>query len=309
MSLVDQIIQDAAGTDTPLTSVLRKCLILAFELDHDELKAWVTGELDGFASTDQLPPHRTFAITAKGLLLGGFGAEIRDQPLPSFVLDEPYRWWATTAYANQGVAAYEALVAKDPTGNATVYWPADLVAKYQTKFFAGYALNRAWQVLPIPAIGAMLDTVRTKVLQFALELRKHGLAEPMVKNTSAKEALPVIHQIFQTVIMGGTNVVGATAGQSINVANQQTVIAGDFNSLAARLNAAAVPGDQIAELRKILVNDEAKAQDTRQPTPKIKGWIATAAGYVAKEGGKAAVDLAKASISAAISSYLGLPAA
>ena len=151
MSLAREIIKEAADHTVPLTTLLRKFLILASRLKNEDMKNWVLGELNGFqkGSKEDLPPHRVFGITAKGFFVGPFGASISDQPLPAYVLDESLRWWATTSYAMQGIAAYEGMIAKDPTGKAMVNWPADLVASYQSKFIDGYALNRAWQEIPI----------------------------------------------------------------------------------------------------------------------------------------------------------------
>lgn len=304
MGQVEEIIAAAADESVSLASILRKCLILAFELNHDDLKKWVLGELDGFSADDKegLPPHRTFRITAQGLLLGPFGAQIPDQPLASFVMDEEHRFWATTAYALEGVAAYEALVTKDPTGNARVYWPADLVAHYQTKFIDGYALNRAWQLIPIPAIGAMLDTVRTKTLQFALELRKRGLDLPAQMAMSG----PVVNHVFHTVIYGGTAIVGTATAHTMNVADHQVVVAGDFPSLRLGLGSQGVPEYEIQRLYKLLEVDEMAAKETGKPTPSLLEWAATAAKMIAKEGGQAALDVAKAAVTTALNSYLGL---
>ena len=48
MRLVDEIIQMASDSEEPLSNVLRKCPVLAFELKNETLKAWVEKELNGF---------------------------------------------------------------------------------------------------------------------------------------------------------------------------------------------------------------------------------------------------------------------
>ena len=119
MSVAQEIITEAADHTVPLTTLLRKFLILASRLKNEDMKNWVLGELNGFpkGSKEDLPPHRVFGITAKGFFVGPFGASINDQPLAAFVLDKKLRWWATTAYAMQGIAAYEGMIAEDPSGN------------------------------------------------------------------------------------------------------------------------------------------------------------------------------------------------
>lgn len=307
MSLLHEIISQASDYDVPLTTILRKCLIVASRLRNEPLKAWVLGELEGFpkGSRDDLPPHRVFGITAKGLFVGAFGAQINDQPLPSGVLDEKLRWWATTAYANQGVAAYEAMIEKDATGTAMLYWPADMVARYQSKFFEGYALNRAWQEIPIGGLAEMLDTVRTKVLQFALELEAEGLSvDKLIQPSQVETVTPAVTQIFNTVVLGGPAVVGSKA-DNINIAEQQ-VVAGDFASLAEKLRGRGIHPAAVEELRQLLPEEEPKLFHRDKLSEKLSQWVQKAATTVAKEGGKAALDVAKSTISAAIMAYLGL---
>ena len=43
---------------------------------------------------------------------------------------------------------------------------------YQEKFIGGYALNRAWQEIPANALIALVDTVRTRVLRFTIDLQE-----------------------------------------------------------------------------------------------------------------------------------------
>lgn len=86
MSLSQDIIVACADDQTSLSAILRKCLILAAQLKSDELKNWVLKELEGYENLEDVPPYRTLRVTAKGLFLGGWGAQINDQPLPSSVL-------------------------------------------------------------------------------------------------------------------------------------------------------------------------------------------------------------------------------
>jgi hypothetical protein len=48
MNQIDEVIATAADDKQPVSNVLRKCLILAFELKNEKLKTWVEKELNGF---------------------------------------------------------------------------------------------------------------------------------------------------------------------------------------------------------------------------------------------------------------------
>jgi hypothetical protein len=173
MQLLAKIIEGAIDDDVKLVTLLRKCLILADNLNNESLKAWATAELNGYPDHNIIPEYRITQVTAKGLFLGPMGAQINDQPLPAGILKEAHRWWATTAYLSEPVSSYERLAGDpDKNGCATINWPADLTAAYQAKFFSGYSLNRAWQEIPMGAVAGIVDTVRTRILQFALEIQR-----------------------------------------------------------------------------------------------------------------------------------------
>jgi hypothetical protein len=46
MKLLKEIIELATDNHTPLTVVLRKCLVLAYSLKNERLKTWVEKELE-----------------------------------------------------------------------------------------------------------------------------------------------------------------------------------------------------------------------------------------------------------------------
>uniref|UniRef100_UPI0039B8CC54 AbiTii domain-containing protein n=1 Tax=Albidovulum sp. TaxID=1872424 RepID=UPI0039B8CC54 len=170
MSLIDQIITAITETDEKTSAILRRCLVLAYQLRNDDLKAWVSKELNGYDMNDpDLPEYRKVRAPAKGLFIGPLGSQINDQPLPSAVLEPDHRRFAETADLVQPIAAYEEI---SSDSNLQIAWSANLTLKYQSVFFGGnYALNRAWQEIPGSCFVAIVDTVRTRLLTLVLELK------------------------------------------------------------------------------------------------------------------------------------------
>jgi hypothetical protein len=85
---------------------------------------------------------------------------------------------------------------------------------YQRKFIDGYGLVSAWREVPIPAIVSLCDTIRNRVLSFALELE--GVLDRAGDNPSAVPAGTVTQHVT-TIIYGGTNVVASAPDARINV--------------------------------------------------------------------------------------------
>src|SRR5690606_7559084 len=125
----------------------RKCRVISHEFKNPSLTDWVHNELNGYEDWKNLPPYRIVRTGAKGLFLGPLQAQLNNQPLASIILEPDHRHFAEKAFLSEPASAYENL--KDGEGGYRIEWPANLVLKYQNSFFDGYALNRAWQELPV----------------------------------------------------------------------------------------------------------------------------------------------------------------
>ncbi len=86
MKLLDEIVDYAVDNKQPVSVLLRKCLVLAYQLKNDKLKNWVEKELDGYGLDDEIPEYRLTGAQAKGTFFGPFNAAIYEQPLPPSVL-------------------------------------------------------------------------------------------------------------------------------------------------------------------------------------------------------------------------------
>ena len=301
MSIVTDIVNGAVDDSVQLATLLRKLLIVGDSLGNESLKEWVLHELNGYQTIDQLPPYRTMEITAKGQFLSMIG-QMNDQPIPSATLEKEHRWWAETAYLLSAIASFEALVQDDPNGRIIMEWPANMTAYYSDKISKHWHLNRAWQEVPISAIRGMLDSVRTRILQFALELKREVGEGELSTDAAPPEK---VNSAVQTIIYGGTNIISPTIAGDVQVIGQQVIVQGDFFSLSNALEAIGVAKPHVAELEAAINDDKADGAD-RGYGNRVKHWLASAGSYVAKEGGAAAVEVAKAAITTAVTSYFGL---
>lgn len=302
MKLVDDIIELAVDDTARLPVILRKCLVVATKLKNDRLKNWVLGELNGFDDKKALPQYRIMQISAKGLFLGGFGSEIRNQPLPAGILDEKHRWWATTAYHMQGIASYEQLIKHPSKGDIQVEWPADLVARYQGNFMQHMALNRAWQDIPLSSLIDLVDTVRNRLLQFALELQDEiGDAETPLEKIAPEE----VEKAVTTIIYGGNNVIAGSIAGGVQQAGELNVIQGDFISLTRVLETIGVQADEIGTLEAAIAEDKLDG-DEKGIGARTSGWLSEALTSVGKGSAQVAGDVAKATLNKAVMMYFGL---
>src|ERR1019366_2648575 len=297
MKLLDEIINLAASEKGSVATLLRKCLVLSHTLKNDRLKAWAENELNGYeGNADGVPEYRKTAAAAKGFFVGPLGARINDQPIPPAVLQEQHRRFAESAVLFQPIAAYENIRGDS---RLVIEWPANLTILYQAAFFEGdYALNRAWQEIPASVVVGLIDTIKTRVLRFALELKDDlGLVSDDL-NELPKDK---IDQQVTTYIFGGHNVI---ASKDFTQTNNIEINKGDWTALAEALNSLGVQTSAISELKPILDHD---SKDVTTPGlgKRTSDWLK----QLGKKSGVMAlsigVDVAKKAVTNWILQYLG----
>jgi hypothetical protein len=295
MSLLDDIIKAITETDEKTSSILRKCLVLSYNLKNDSLKAWVSKELNGYQYDDpDLPEYRQIGAPAKGVFLGAFGRQINDQPIPSAIMRKEHRHWAEQARLTQPIAAYEDVKGDE---SRVIPWPANLVVVYQAKFFNGdLALNRAWQDIPGTVLVSVVDTVRTRVLTFVLELKDQTVEEDV-----SVERLPpsTVQTLVQMTVVGGTNVFG-----NVEQFAASTVQVGDVGSLRGTLAALGVDHQELDQLEADIAAD--KVDEPKTVGKRTLSWVARNAKAAGKGAVKIGADVATTVMTEAIKRYMGL---
>ena len=91
MSLLREIQYTAIDSNAELTTLLRKCKVLAARLGNAEFKQWVESELSGYNSKEELPDYRVLHVNSKGHFSGLFGSGLRNADIPMFSIPEELR--------------------------------------------------------------------------------------------------------------------------------------------------------------------------------------------------------------------------
>ena len=229
MSLIEEIIALATDAGASNSFLLRKCLVLAYRLNNKRLKRWVQKELDGYSPEDALPEYRVAHTFSRGVFFGSYGSKIENQPIPTAVLKPEHRNIVETADLRAPIAAYEVDRNDGSTGTWTIPWSPNLIGIYQAAFYQGdYALASAWQDIPSTFIAALNDTVRNRVLRFALEIEAEaGSSSEDVAHLPAQQ----IDQTVINIIYGGSNVIAGNMGD-VAQGEVATIVKGDVATLS-----------------------------------------------------------------------------
>jgi hypothetical protein len=294
MSLLDEIQAAAVDSSHPLSDLLRKCQILAARLRHEPFKQWVSHELNGYPDDAVLPIYRgPFQGDIKADVSGPFGSGARNVGVPTTNIPAEVREAALSMTFYQGVGTLENLIADAKRiGETRVVSSFATELAAMTPVWQNHQTMAMWKEIPIASVAGILDSVRSKALEFALEIE----AENPDAGTAATAEPPVpldrTDAIFYTVIYGGQNAIGP--GATVNV------VQGDLGSLMAYLEAQGVEKADRAQLEAALKEDKDSLG------PRVKAWLGEMTAKTVSFGSGVAQNAAGGLIAAAVLKYLGI---
>jgi hypothetical protein len=300
MALLDDIIEAATDDKVPIGTLLRKCLVLEQTFHNEKFNAWLNNELDGYDDNDELPSYRVFHAVSYGFFVGAMGRQINNQPLSLHVLEKVDRDRMRTVSLTQSASSYEGH--PDRAADAQLPWNPSMTTKYQSKFFqnSDMVLNRAWQLIPGSVLVGLLETVRNRVLRFALDLKDELGASSLTVATLSRATIDrsVVNNIY------GGNILIASHAEHFSQISQTNVSEGDIAGLEQALTNLGITKEGISALTSDIAADKAAGQETIGP--KTKGWLADIGKYVAKEGAKAGFEIAKQAATKWLLQHYGL---
>lgn len=239
--LLNEIIDLATDDKQSITTLLRKCIVLSHQLKNDRLKKWANDELNGYNSTNNLPEYRAIPAPATGLYVGP-GWSRFEQGIPSIALEKEHRKLAEVVDIAQPVGTLEDMLKSRTNSDLSFSWSGNQVAYYQAKLKSPpWQLHSVHQAVPKSVIAGIVDTIRTRVLNMALEIQSDvGEKDEDLKQITPEESKKV-DQTIVTNIFGGN--VYLSAGQSTMTATtiqqqQQNIVTGDWEHLAKVLQGA-----------------------------------------------------------------------
>lgn len=220
MSLLREIQQAATDPSFDLPSLLRKCKILANRLGSPEFKQWVNFELNGYPDLGNLPDYRVFDVEVRGYFTGSFHRVLNNANVPPSCIPKELREVLFTCRMNTPVAALVSLT-ENSDGTAQEPWNADITAYVGRQIIQDMNCLQAWKVIPVNLLASILDVIRTKILDFALEIEAEnpeaGEAQPNTQPIPQEK----IQQVFNTYITGNGNNI-ATASHHVSQESNNT---------------------------------------------------------------------------------------
>ena len=302
MTLLEEIQISAVDAKSDLATLLRKCKLLAARLGSQPLEAWVIWESNGYPDDIPVPEYRIWPLEVKGHFLGAFGAAFQNAPIPHACLPIEARKHYEHYECRQSVASIEVILSGLGRENLQVS-TSDLAVALGTNVYKGYNCVQAWAEFGSNRLVELLNSVRNRILDFALALWKEAPRAGEIGST----APPVLEakrvtQIFNTTVFGGSaNLVGTSNASSIEF----KIGIKDFSTLERILIENGIAKEDIQELRIALDSEHAPAAPEKFG-PKVSGWIAKMMGKAAEGSWEISLGAAGSLLAQAIAKYYGL---
>jgi hypothetical protein len=268
-------------------------------LKNDRLRIWANEELNGYNSIDSLPKYRVIPAAATGLFVGPGWSRFQ-QDIPSIALKNEHRELAEVVYLAQPVSSLEDTL---KSGSSLAFpWDANLVAHYHGKLLGdGWRLHSAYQTVADGAIAGVLDTVRTRVLNMALDIQSDlGEKDEDLKEVTPEGSKKVDQTIVNNIYGGNVYVSSAPMTATTIQQQQQNIVAGDWEQLAKALQSAGLSEAELTEL-STAVKTEGETMGA-----KVKGWIQRTAPKVLSGGVKVGVEVGQKLLLEHLKQYYGL---
>ncbi|EFU3942512.1 abortive phage resistance protein [Enterobacter asburiae] len=294
------VLELQALAEDPQSNILRlllKAKVISSKLNLEEVTTWVDMEINGYPTQGDTPSYRRVLL-----------------PLKAY---NPYRGWIDvdlgtddpelqehfgTACFTESISSIEKHSLSTETLHLTVP-PAMAEVLYDAS--SNSRMKLAWMVSN-GCMVSILTAVRFRILNWTLELEAQGvLGEGLFFSSKEIEVAPMtVHNI--TNIHGNVNNAGVIGSGNGDITQNNSITAGDFNSLEKQLKEWGVSDEDVRTLHQAV-------QESPAPTSadnfgsRIGEWIGNTIGKAYAGTLRIAGSAAPVLLTNAICHYYGIP--
>jgi len=252
MSLLNEIINSAVSEDSNLGEILRKCKVLASKLNNPTLAEWLIHEANGYPKESDIPGYRKLTLTVKGNF-DNCAYSVSNVTVPNMCIPKEARETFKYSEFRESVhSAQELIRGANETG---IYKTSvgDLAVFLHNKVYDGYGCRGAWGEIGKSGLVEIVNTVRNKILDFALDLQKNiPEAEDITLIKPQEVDQNLMTQIVNNNIFGNeNNLIGIADKSKINI----RIAKNDINELEKYLKSYNVQQEDINTLKSAITED------------------------------------------------------
>ena len=305
MKLLNEIVDLLSDEKGSLNQAMLKTKVLLHRLGNEELATWVSAELNGYKAGQEVPLYRVVGAQVFGNVSNGAWRH-SNFLLPVSHLSDAVRTYLQTEKLRHALAVLEDFTKE--SGRLVHKIPPEFNGALGEKLSSGYHVESAWSEIDASQVVQVVTEIRSRLLDFVLGLQ--GKLDDDVSDADLKQEAAKINSsgLFAQTVFGGNPTFGNNTtfvlghGNSQHVTN--TVIQGDFNSLASKLKDAGVADEDLVALRLAIRADEhAPELKEKKLGPSVRGWVRGMMGKAVDLAWQIEVGVAGGLLTAALQAY------
>lgn len=272
MKLVDEIIQLLSDEGASLTAALLKTKVLLFKIGQKDLAEWVNKELNGYSDEDVVPEYRVLAAQVL-VNAANVAYQFNSHPIPIGHLSESRRKSLEYSEMRQSLAVLEKLVSGGkPNGSLSSPIPMEWNGLLGESLVPGTHIQKAWCEIGVASVSGIFIQVRSRLLDFLLELNDQ-LPGEMDDNQIKQKAEKIDTQaMFRGAIFGNNTTIVVGSANSPIITN--TSLVGNIEALIQELRKQGVNDEQLASLKVAIEEDVGKETEAKKEFgPAVKNWL------------------------------------
>lgn len=301
MKLLDEIIGLLSDETSSLTAAMLKTKVLLHKIGHKELVDWVNHELNGYPDDATIPPYRVLPAMVLANA-ANLAYQISGHPIPVLHLEKSYRESLETAPMDQSLAVLEKYSKQKGHLERPIPMEANgLLGKYLAN---GYIIQRAWSQISITDVSQILVQVRSRLLDFALELQSEiGDAETDEEIDVKKDKVDAAG-LFNSAIFGHNTTIVVGNNNVQNLGNQNAK--GDIGLLLNELRRQQVAEDDLKALQSAIEIDEGSQEhEAKKFGASVRQWLGRMMSKAADTSWQIELGVAGNLLTSALQSYYG----
>jgi hypothetical protein len=297
--LLDDIINLLSDSKGSLNSALLKTKVLLHNIGKKDLAAWVTHELKGYPDST-VPDYRIVHAEVHAQLTS-YTMQASNYLLPILHLTDAQRKNLTISRCQMSIDSIEESIKSFRVKGTKLIraLPPEYASLFQKKLTPGTNIISLWCEVNMVGIEKILSEVRSRLLDFTLELRGVVGIDVPESELAAKAAKADTDRLFQTAIYNPATVI--IGSHNFRVNNHKE----DIDGLITEVAKLGFAQSELDELRQAVLDDRSQGKTPDVTDGKTGRWFSKALKQAGKEVVKAGVDVVSATIVKAIQAYTG----
>ncbi|WP_347454240.1 hypothetical protein ABEF83_07830 [Acinetobacter thermotolerans] len=269
-----------------LTDILRNALLISHKLGLDDFKSWCELELKGYEGIDNsnIPEYRC--------LYGSFHVLNVQNGSRQFVGDQ-----AIGQKISEGIVFFQEILANDQD-SFDLRVSDDINAFLKKKYDLKSNNYIFYSMVDNVYIKKVLETVKTRVLEFSIQLEQQGILGEDWEFTIEEKKIAINITNFQGIL-------GDVKHSNVQQTNTLTVQKNDFESLEQYLRNNGIEKADILDLKNIIdVNPLPQSQS--EYSPDLKSWMTKMIGKSIDGTWQVTIGAAGSLLATGLQQYFGI---